>query len=54
MIMKRFIPNESLRSLLVICGIAGLNAASNAADTAAKVRWKATGELEEACSCRAA
>jgi len=31
-----------------------LVATGTAAETAAKARWKVTGELEEACSCRAA
>ena len=54
MIMNRFTRNESLRLALVICAIAGFAAGGMAAENAAKVRWKVTGELEEACSCRAA
>ena len=45
---------KSLRFVLVLCGLAGFAVVSAAADAAPKVRWKVTGDLEEACSCRAA
>ena len=54
MILKRSRRNESLTVLSIALGIAGLAATCTAAETAAKVRWKVAGELEEACSCRAA
>jgi hypothetical protein len=54
MIMKRLMQNESLTVLLITVGLGGFVANVTAAEAAAKVRWKVTGELEEACSCRAA
>jgi len=52
--MKQALRNGSLTCVLVLCGLAGFAAASGAAEKAAKVRWKVSGELEEACSCRPA
>ena len=54
MITKRSIRNNSLTILCVSLGIAGLAATCAGAEKEAKVRWKVAGELEEACSCRAA
>ena len=53
-IMKRTIRVELLTVVLTLGGVAGFAFASSAADDAPKVRWKVSGDLEEACSCRAA
>jgi hypothetical protein len=48
--MKTVMSRVAQALLLIACGIA----ASAGAAEAAKTPWKLTGELEEACSCRAA
>lgn len=39
---------------IAVCGIIGLGISGKAATTESKTAWKVTGDLEEACSCRAA
>jgi hypothetical protein len=52
--MKRTIRVELFSFVLSLCGLVGFTTASGAAETAPKVRWKVSGDLEEACSCRPA
>src|SRR6476619_2839768 len=52
--MKKLISIKSLASVLIACGLAAIPNASQAAKAESKTAWKVTGDLEEACSCRAA
>src|SRR5690349_17034013 len=55
--MKTIVSLLNLKPLslfFVISGLAIFAQTSAAAEAAPKVRWKVTGDLEEACSCRAA
>src|ERR1041384_7089408 len=50
--MKK-IPSQIILAALMACGAVSLGAADESGN-ADKTPWKVTGELEEACSCRAA
>ena len=50
--MKRIISSISIVSIAIVC-VTAFGVSARAADTK-KTSWKITGELEEACSCRAA
>src|SRR3954453_20412678 len=52
--MKSIIWNKSIVRVAMVCGMAAFGLAESAAAAANKTSWKVTGELEEACSCRAA
>jgi hypothetical protein len=51
--MKTTVFKKSIVSMAIVCGLAAFAPGGWAAD-APKVSWKVSGELEEACSCRAA
>jgi len=51
--MKILTSIKSLTLVLIGCGLASVAGAAEA-KSEAKAPWKITGELEEACSCRAA
>jgi len=51
--MKKLTSIKSLTLVLIGCSLASVAGAAEA-KSEAKVPWKITGELEEACSCRAA
>ena len=51
--MKKLTSIKSLTLVLIGCGLASVAGAAEA-KSEVKVFWKITGELEEACSCRAA
>src|SRR5436309_6886001 len=52
--MKRSISNKSIVTIAIVCAISALNVPARAAAAVDKTPWKVSGELEEACSCRAA
>lgn len=54
MTIPRATQKQFVNVLLVIAAMTGFAATSKGAEATAKVRWKVSGELEEACSCRAA
>lgn len=45
---------KSIVAIVIAGTVTGFTVASRAAEAAPKVSWKASGELEEACSCRPA
>jgi hypothetical protein len=51
--MKGIMTKKSLIPVLILCSITALSTPTRAA-AADKTSWKVNGELEEACSCRAA
>jgi hypothetical protein len=52
--IQKFQMSKPLTLVLALCGFAGLFQPGFGAEAAPKVKWKVTGDLEEACSCRAA
>src|SRR6266550_3080811 len=52
--MKAIMSSKSIVSIAIVCGISAFGIPGRAATAANKTSWKITGELEEACSCRAA
>src|SRR6266851_5719051 len=52
--MKRSISNKLIVTIAIVGVIGGSNIPARAATAADKTPWKISGELEEACSCRAA
>ena len=52
--MKPIIVNQSIVPLAIVCGILTLGIPASVSAASGKSSWKITGELEEACSCRAA
>src|SRR5207245_7065363 len=53
-LMKGIIWSKSVVSIAIVSGICALGISGISAAAASKTSWKVTGELEEACSCRAA
>src|SRR2546430_2137902 len=51
--MKTNAFNQSILSIAIVCGLTAFAPVGRSAD-APKVSWKASGELEEACSCHPA
>src|SRR5262249_16194984 len=51
-IMKKVISFGPITSVLIICSVGSF--CGRAAEPHTKTPWKVSGELEEACSCRAA
>src|SRR6266436_8333275 len=52
--MKSIISSKSIIPVAMVFGMAAFGLPDRAAAAASKTSWKITGELEEACSCRAA
>src|SRR5213593_1346394 len=52
--MKKLMSSKAIVSVAIVCGIGAFGIPGGTAATANKTSWKVTGELEEACSCRAA
>ncbi len=52
--MRKIIPIKPLIVALITCNIPCFVTLCSAAESQARTHWKVTGELEEACSCRAA
>jgi hypothetical protein len=52
--MKEIMCGRTFVALSMVCGIVAFALPGWAAAAAGKTSWKVTGELEEACSCRAA
>src|SRR6266436_8808864 len=52
--MKSIIASKSIIPVAMVFGMAAFGLPDRAAAAASKTSWKITGELEEACSCRAA
>src|SRR5436190_15164562 len=54
MFMKKLMFSKAIVSVAIVCGISAFGIPAGTAATASKTSWKVSGELEEACSCRAA
>src|ERR1051325_8987500 len=54
MLMKKIRSSKSVAWLTIVCGACAFGTPVRAAAAENKTSWKVTGELEEACSCRAA
>src|SRR6202171_4441445 len=52
--MNEIMFRKSIVSIAIVCGLAAFGLPGRAAAAAGKTSWKLSGELEEACSCRAA
>ncbi len=52
--MRGIIWSKSIVTMAIVCGIGAFGNPGQSAAAEKKTSWKVTGELEEACSCRAA